>query len=499
MTGLIQISLSVLLLAASVPAYAQTAQTSELASLRGMVRDLEGKAVPRAEVQLRSKGSKQFLTAQTDARGTYVFPAVHEGVYVLRVVMNGHDPAEVSPLVLASKEAKTVNLMLGAPVSAASSNAPQFFDEPQFTVSGVTDTTNLGGHGSDTVVRTRESLAKQTASLGEPAGNADAANFPATEKSLREILDREPKNFEANHHLGQLLLVNKRADEALPFLKRAAEIQPADPEVHHLLGDAQEKLGDPLEAVRQYQRAAEISPSEPYVFDWGSELLLHHAPEPAVQVFTKGSALYPRSARMLIGLGAAWFARGANEQAAERICQAIDFNPNDVTGYLFLGKMLRAESKPSDDEVERLRRFVTLQPQNPEANYYYAVALWKQQKGTQENVISQTESLLNQTIHLDPKFAAAHLQLGIVHAEQRDYAKAIADYRRAIEMEPQLEEAHYRLGQAYRQVGQADQSKEELRTYEQISRNSAEQVDRERHEIRQFVYTLRDQPASRVP
>ena len=36
----------------------------------------------------------------------------------------------------------------------------QFFDQPQFAVAGVTDTTNLGGHGSDTVVRTRETLAK---------------------------------------------------------------------------------------------------------------------------------------------------------------------------------------------------------------------------------------------------------------------------------------------------------------------------------------------------
>src|SRR2546430_13519862 len=45
---------------------------------------------------------------------------------------------------------------------------------------------------------------------------------------------------------------------------------------------------DPLEAVRQYQRAAELDASEPYLFDWGAELLLHHAPEPAIEVFSKG-------------------------------------------------------------------------------------------------------------------------------------------------------------------------------------------------------------------
>ena len=58
-------------------------------------------------------------------------------------------------------------------------------------------------------------------------------------------------------------------------------------ELHHLLGDVQERTGHPLEAVRQYQKAAEMDPNEAYLFDWGSELLLHHAPEPAIDVFTQ--------------------------------------------------------------------------------------------------------------------------------------------------------------------------------------------------------------------
>ena len=254
----------------------------------------------------------------------------------------------------------------------------------------------------------------------------------------------------------------------------------------------EEKRGDPLEAVRQYQRAAELDASEPYLFDWGAELLLHHAPEPAVQVFTKGNSLYPKSARMLIGLGAAWFAGGTNEKAVDRICQASDLNPQDATPYVFLGKMLRTEGRPSPDELEKLQRFVSLQPQSAEANYYDAVALWKSRKDANDPVISQAESLLGNAVRLNPKFATAHLQLGILHAEARDYAKAIADFQRAIAIDPQLEEAHFRLGQAYRQTGDLEKSKQELRIQQRLAQQSAQQVERERHEIRQFVYTLRD-------
>jgi tetratricopeptide (TPR) repeat protein len=265
-----------------------------------------------------------------------------------------------------------------------------------------------------------------------------------------------------------------------------------------LLGDVQEKLGNSLEAVREYQRAAELDASEAYIFDWGSELLLHHAPEPALDVFANGNRLFPRSVRMLIGLGAAWFARGSYDQAVERICEASDLSPGDSTPYLFLGKMQAVQPAPSEKSVDKLYRFVTLQPENAQANYYYAVGLWKQHSQDPATV-AQVESLLKNAIRLNPKFAGAYLQLGILHSEQKDSARAISNYQKAIEADPQMEEAHYRLAQAYRQIGDAAKAAAELQIYGRVAKESAQNTERERREIRQFVYTLRDQPPAQVP
>jgi Tfp pilus assembly protein PilF len=101
-------------------------------------------------------------------------------------------------------------------------------------------------------------------------------------------------------------------------------------------------------------------------------------------------------------------------------------------------------------------------------------------------------------LQLDPKMAAANLQLGIVHFEGGSYPAAISDYQRAIEIDPHMEEAHYRLAQAYRQSGEGDKAKEEVKRYEECVKESAKETDRERHEIRQFVYTLRDQSSPEV-
>jgi tetratricopeptide (TPR) repeat protein len=162
--------------------------------------------------------------------------------------------------------------------------------------------------------------------------------------------------------------------------------------------------------------------------------------------------------------------------------------------------MQRAEPAPSEESVEKLRRFVARQPENASANYYYAVGLWKLREGPQDTVrTAQIETLLGSVIRLDPKFAAAYLQLGILHSEQRDYPQAISDYHQAIQADPQMEEAHYRLAQVYRQTGDAAKADDELKVYDQIAKGSAQQAERERHEIRQFVYTLRDQPPTQIP
>ena len=506
-------------------------QSAEPASLHGIIRDADGKPVAQTAVLLQRKGSADRFNGQTDSQGNYSFPGLPDGMYVLRASKNGYTDAEIPSVFLRPHESKTVDLTIGLVQGQGSATStPQFFDQPQFTVAGVTDTTNLGGHGSDTVVRTRNSLAKDTVSLGEPTVKAPAD--AAREKSLRELAERQPTDFGANHQLGQLLIASGRAREAIPFLERAAVKDSANYEnaydlalayaqagnyvmsrdqatkllpthdqadLHHLLGDVDEKLGDSLEAVRHYQRAAELVPSESHLFDWGAELLLHHAPEPAAQVFSKGNRLFPDSARMLLGLGAAYFARGAYDEAVDRTCRASDLNPNATIPYLFLGEIEQAEIAPSNDLIERLHRFLTLQPQNADANYYYAVGLWKQRNAApQKHDIGRVEFLLKTAIQINPKHAAAALQLGILHFEQGAYSEAISDYRKALDIDSQMEEAHYRLAQAYRQIGDSEKAKEELRLYGQLAKESAQKQEQERQEIKQFIYTLRDQSGPQV-
>ena len=347
----------------------------------------------------------------------------------------------------------------------AKRDIPQFFDVPQFTVAGVTDASTPGGHGSDTVVRTKEALAKDTASLGTsnaPPGKSDAE----AEKSLREALEKEPN----------------RAD------------------LHHSLAEVEETLDNPLEAVKQYQATARLDPSESNFFDWGTELLLHRAFEPAGDVFSEGNHLFPNSVRILVGLAVALYDRGVYDQAAWRLCEASDLSPTDPRPYLFMGKIQAVEGIPLAGIGDRLARFADLQPENALANYYYAVSLWKQRNGPEDTATAtRVETELIKAIHLDPRLAPAYLQLGILYSERRDWPKAISSYQQATAVDPQLEEAHYRLAQAYRQTGEKLKAEQELQRHAEIKKESTEKAERERREIREFIYSLRDQSPATEP
>ena len=239
----------------------------------------------------------------------------------------------------------------------------------------------------------------------------------------------------------------------------------------------------PLEAVRRYQRAAEADPTEPNLFNWGTELLTHRAADQAVEVFSHGHRLFPRSTRILLGLAVALYSRGSYDQAAQRFFEAADLDPSDPAPYLFLGKVSSGAITGSDGYAERMERFARLHPDNAWANYYYAATLTR--------TSGKVRTLLEKAVRLDPKLGEAFLLLGIIYADDGKLTKAISAYQSAIEASPRLEETHYRLAMAYRKSGDTEKEQQELEIYQQISRRSAQEFERERSEIQQFVFEMK--------
>jgi tetratricopeptide (TPR) repeat protein len=455
--------------AAQAPATQQSQgpQQARSITVTGSVRNAVGEPVAGASVFL--EGSGKPVEATTNPAGAFTISA-EAGTYTLRAEKAGAHSKKTVPLRLASGTERHIDLLL-PPIDAM-----EFKDEPDFTVAGVTDWSNVGLHGSDTTSRTSEALAKETLTL--KSGSAEKGS--AAGDKYKPALESEAR--------GDLRQAREQARKALAVAD--------DAEGHHVLADIDERLGDPLAAVREYERAARMYPSEQNYFDWGAELLLHKAAQPAVEVFTRGSGLHPDSARMLSGLAAALYGVGSYDDASRRLCAASDLRPADPAPYLFLGQMERTVSTPLPCGEEKLARFAQIQPANALANYYYAISLWKRQRGSENAAkTQQIEALLGRAVALDPRLGEAYVQLGMSYFARNDFPRAIEAYQQAIKVSPQLAEGHYRLSLVYKRTGEDAKAHEEFAAYQQAEKTETAAVERQRRELKQFLVILKNQSA----
>ncbi len=368
----------------------------------------------------------------------------------------------------------------------------------------------------------RTNLAANLARLGK---------FDLATEQFKKAVELEPRSFDTNHNLGESYVRAGKVAEAAPFLEKAQQINPASygngydlslayiqtgrladarqllqhllkrkntAELHNLLGEVEEKDGKFVPAANEYEIAAHMDPSEGNLFDWGSELLLHRTLGPAVEVFQQASDRYPASQRLMIGLGMALYARGNYDDAVKSLLRAADLNPSDPGCYLFLSKAYDSSPSQAAEVIERFRRFAELQPRNARALYYYAMSLWKGKRAQDPGLdLRQIESLLKNSLALDPKLAEAHLQLGNLYSDQNKYTEAVPEYGRALELNPDLADAHYRLGQAYVRTGEKVRAQEQFQVYQRIREQHLADLDKQRAEIRQFVYSAKDSPSAK--
>jgi Tfp pilus assembly protein PilF len=472
----------------SAAAFEQNPSPQLPVTVEGTILDTAGKPVAGATVLLEEKGNRAIAETKTDATGIFVLSADHGGTYAVRAEKPGWSDSVADALVLSPGDKKRVDVVLHAigsvkfESSRAPSSAMEFRDEPTFTVAGVTDWSNLGLHGSAASSKTSESLAKETQTL--KSGEPETASRGSSGKQYEMALASRAKGdfAGAREQVRKVLVI---ADHA---------------EGHRLLGELDERLNDPLEAVREYERAARMDPSEQNYFEWGTELLLHKAAEPAVEVFTRGSTAHPKSARMLTGLGAALYSSGSSEEAARRLCDASDLQPADPAPYLFLGKIEMTSPTPLPCSEQKLARFAEEQPGNALANYYYAISIWKREKGSENPAgWKQAEALLEKAVTIDPQLDGAYLQLGIVHFARGDFEQAIRSYQNAIEINPNLGEVHRQLALAYQRTGEKAKAQQEFRAYERAEKTEAADLQRQRRDLRQFLIILKDQPPAAPP
>ena len=158
---------------------------------------------------------------------------------------------------------------------------------------------------------------KSTGPLRAMAGALSAAGAaPDAFETWRQVLLREPGDWQANVELGRLAIRLARPTEAIGFLETARKMRD-DPSVEGALGVARDSMGDHAGAQASYRAGLALAPtSAPLRNDLGLSLALAGKYPEAISVLTALAADPTASARNRLNLALVYGLAGDDAKAA---------------------------------------------------------------------------------------------------------------------------------------------------------------------------------------
>ena len=241
--------------------------------------------------------------------------------------------------------------------------------------------------------------------------------------ALRRAAELLPDDAQLLIAAGNALCTGGRARESLALFQRAIEIDPRSSEAHNNLGNALQELGECAAAVGCYRQALAISPDDAETHCNLSNALrrLRQLPE-AIACSERAIALAPGLSIAHNNLGLALAALGRGAQAVARFRQAVALNPRFVEALSNLGNGL-GELGEHDAAVPLLRRAVELAAQRADGHYYLGHAL--QQLGQ----VAESVGCLRRAVALQPDHLLARLGLATALRLQGQFIEAEAACR----------------------------------------------------------------------
>jgi len=141
--------------------------------------------------------------------------------------------------------------------------------------------------------------------------------------------------------------------------------------------------------------------------------------------------LYPRNPALWVELGHTLALDGDLAAALDAYQQAVSLAHRDADYYRYLADFtLRYQYHLGEVGLAAARQAVVLEPRDPAALDTMGAVLLRL------GDLTSAERFLQRALEIDPNYAQAHLDLGLVYALQGDMAPAFGSWQRAATLEP---------------------------------------------------------------
>lgn len=313
--------------------------------------------------------------------------------------------------------------------------------------------------------------------------------LPMAEMAFSQLIRLAPNEWRGPAGLGEVSYRKGQLREALPHLQNAVRLDAGARPAHYLLGMVFRNLGRTNEAALELALGgnenrlpmpdpwSESAPSHMRLLSdqlaQAEELSLQGQSEMAVNLLRHALPYHRGQPALLNQLAIVLNRAGHSEEAYQVANEALEINPGWLAARITRA-MIQARRGQFDaglaDAHEALRRDPGL------VQAHLAIAeLYLAQENDREAV-----SALEAASRLNPKSAEIHVELGDIYWHNlKEKSLALAQFSRAIDVNPGLAKAYERLGQMQVDLGERRSAHETLRRLIYVAPNSPERLELE--------------------
>jgi tetratricopeptide (TPR) repeat protein len=289
--------------------------------------------------------------------------------------------------------------------------------------------------------------------LAAHSGRTSGQVRPEAMAHYKQTLDMEPDTARAHINLGNTLRAGGKLDEAVTHYLKALDIEPRNAGAHINLGNILRVGGRFDEAEAHYLKALEIEPDNAGThINLGGILCVRGRLDEATAHFMRALAIEPQNAGAHLNVGNVFQAQGKLAEATAHYEAALGIKPGNAGAHFNLGNLLQAQGK-LDDSMTHYRKALNIEPDHAAAHINLGNLL--QAQGKFYDAIEHYRKALPR----DPGNAALYNNLGgAILGAHGDLNDAAACFERALALEPHYAEAHFNLGNVFRDQGKLDEA-----------------------------------------
>ena len=322
------------------------------------------------------------------------------------------------------------------------------------------------------------------------------------------VLKLHPQDAEAHAHLGLLEARQEHYNEAITHYREALAVSPNMPGLRLNLGLALFKAGKMKEAATAFLPILKDLPPDSQEALRVTTLIglaRYGAGEyaGAVPFLKKAVAADAQNLPFRLTLAQSCLWSKQYQCVLDVYREIVNLNENSAEADMLAGQALD-EMKDRPGAIEQFRAAVQADPKMPDVHFGLGYLLWAQLKfdeaakeleaelannpnhaqalthladcHIQMNNPQAALPLLEKAVGLDPRIELAHLDLGVLYANDGKKDDALRELKKAEQLDPSDQNVHWRLGRFYKSIGKKAEAEIEFEKTRNLQKASDKSI-----------------------